>query len=127
MQQCSVCGRTTNPVKFTQQVILLVLEGDSNVCNTVSLVCNQYLSNPPDNFKYDIWHSIKYFLITYLRIQTSTVPILSSSVTTVTGHSAGTWSHYGLISHDVGACQLRVSVNILLAAPATSSHVIGVG
>jgi len=42
------------------------------------------------------------------------------------GHSAGPWRHYGPSSHD--ACQLRVSVNILLhAVPATSSRAIGVG
>jgi len=47
--------------------------------------------------------------------------ILSSSVTTVEP-----WHHYEPSSHNVGGCQLHLSVSILLPAPATSRRVIGV-
>jgi len=42
------------------------------------------------------------------------------------GHRAGPRCHYGPSSHDVGACQLHMSVSILLPVPATSRRVIGV-
>ena len=54
------------------------------------------------------------------------VSIVLLCATTMDICSAVPWRLYGSSSHEVGACQLHVSVKLMLPAPAMSSCVIGV-
>jgi len=54
------------------------------------------------------------------------VPIVLLSAAIMDIRSVGPWHLHGQSSHEVGACQLHVSVSTLLPVPATSSRVIGV-